>query len=110
MLQPSMFAGVADQAAIIKLRQMGVNVRDGLATDRAIDEIWKAVDSGVVWPMIVRGRPREIIRLDPAITKPIPTLRFMFLRPSNPAFHQVAGWFGPGPSSPWPSGRQRFKD
>jgi hypothetical protein len=55
MLQPSMFAGVADQAAIIKLRQMGVNVRDGLATDRAIDEIWKAVDSGVVWPMIVRG-------------------------------------------------------
>jgi hypothetical protein len=59
MLQPSMFAGVADQAAIIKLRQMGVNVRDGLATDRAIDEIWKAVDSGVVRPMIVRGRPRE---------------------------------------------------
>jgi hypothetical protein len=84
MLQPSMFAGVADQAATIKLRQMGVNVRDGLATDRAIDEIWKAVDSDVVRPMIVRGRPREIIRLDPAITKPIPTLRFMFLRPSNP--------------------------
>jgi hypothetical protein len=56
MLQPSMFAGVADQAAIIKLRQMGVNVRDGLATDRAIAEIWKAVDSGVVRPMIVRSR------------------------------------------------------
>jgi hypothetical protein len=91
MLQPSMFAGIPDQAAVTKLRQMGVNVRDGLATDRAIAEIWKAVDSGVVRPMIVRGRPREVIRFDPAITKPIPTLRIMFLRPSNPAFHQVAG-------------------
>jgi len=101
MLQPSMFAGVPDQAAVIGLRQMGVDVRDGLATDRAIAEIWKAVDSGTVRPVVVGGRPRRIVRLDPAITKQIPILRsprgrgFTFLRPSNPAFHQLTGWFGP---------------
>jgi hypothetical protein len=101
LLQPSMFAGVPDQAAVTKLRQVGVNVRDGLATDRAIAEIWNAVDSGAVRAMVVGGRPRRIVRLDPAITKQIPILRsprgrgFTFLRPSNPAFHQLAGWFGP---------------
>jgi hypothetical protein len=101
MLQPSMFAGVPDQAAVIKLRQMAVNVRDGTATDRAIAEIWKAVDSGSVRPMVIGGRPRRIVRLDPEITKQIPTLRsprgrgFTYLRPSNPAFQQLAGWFGP---------------
>jgi hypothetical protein len=101
MLQPPMFAGVPDQAVVIRLRQTGVNVRDGLATDRAIAEIWKAVDSGTVRPMVVGGRPRRIFRLPPDITEQIPTLRsargrgFTFLRPSNPAFHQLAGWFGP---------------
>jgi hypothetical protein len=101
MLQPSMFAGKPDQAAVTKLRQIGVNARDGLATDRAIAEIWNAVDSGAVRAMLVGGRPRRIVRLDPAITKQIPILRsprgrgFTFLRPSNPAFHQLAGWFGP---------------
>jgi hypothetical protein len=105
MLQPSMFAGVPDQAVVIRLRQMGVNVRDGLATDHAIAEIWKAVDAGAVRAMIVGGRPRRIVRLDPAITKQIPILRsprgrgFTFLGPSNPAFHQLAGWFGPGLSN-----------
>jgi hypothetical protein len=101
MLQPSMFAGVPDPAVVIRLRQTGVNVRDGLATDQAIAEIWKAVDSGTIRPMVVGGRRRRIVRLDPATTKQIPTLRsprgrgFTFLRPSNPAFHQLAGWFGP---------------
>jgi hypothetical protein len=105
MLQPSMFAGIPDQAAVTKLRQIGVNARDGLATDRAIAEIWNAVDSGAVRAMLVGGRPRRIVRLDPAITKQIPILRsprgrgFTFLRPSNPAFHQLAGWFGPGLSN-----------
>jgi hypothetical protein len=100
-----MFAGVPDQGVVIRLRQTGVNVRDGLATDRAIAEIWKAVDSGTVRPMVIGGRPRRIVRLDPAITKQIPTLRgprgrgFTYLRPSNPAFHQLAGWFGPDLSS-----------
>jgi hypothetical protein len=101
MLQPSMFAGVPDQVVVIKLRQKGVNVKDGLATDHAIAEIWKAVDSGTVRPMVVGGRPRRIIRLPPDITEQIPTLRsprgrgFTFLRPSKPAFHKLAGWFGP---------------
>jgi hypothetical protein len=101
MLQASMFGGVPDQEAVIGLRQMGVNVRDGSATDRAVGEIWKAVDSGTIRPMVVGGRPRRIIRLPPDITEQIPTLRsprgrgFTFLRPSNPAFHELGGWFGP---------------
>jgi len=101
MLQASMFGGVPDQEAVISLRRTGVNVRDGLATDRAIDEIWKAVDAGSVRAMVVGGRPRRIARLNPAITEQIPTLRsprgrgFTYLRPSNPAFHELAGWFGP---------------
>jgi hypothetical protein len=101
MLQPSMFGGVPDQAVVMRLRQMGMNVSDGLATDRAIAEIWKAVDSGTVRAMAVGGRRRRIVRLDPAITKQIPILRsprgrgFTFLRPSNPAFHQLTAWVGP---------------
>src|SRR5262245_64121237 len=50
---------------------------------------------------LLGGRPRRIIRLNSEITKQIPTLRsprgrgFTYLRPSNPAFHELAGWFGP---------------
>jgi len=101
MLQPSMFGGTPDKPSVVRLRQMGVNVSDGMATDRAIAEIWKAVDSCTVRPMVIGGRRRRIIRLTPAITKQIPSLRsprgrgFTFLRPSNAAFHQLAGWFGP---------------
>jgi hypothetical protein len=101
MLQLSMFAGLPDQAAVIRLRKMGVNVRDGSATDSAIAEIWKAVDSGTIRPMVVGGRPRRIIRLPPDVTEQIPTLRsprgrgFTFLRPSKRAFHKLAGWVGP---------------
>jgi hypothetical protein len=101
MLQPSMFGGTPDQPSVVRLRQMGENVGDGMATDRAIAEIWKAVDSRTVRPMVIGGPRARIIRLTPAITKQIPNLRsprgrgFTFLRPSNPAFHQFAGWFGP---------------
>ena len=101
MLQPSMFGGTPDKPSVVRLRQMGVNVSDGMATDRAIAEIWKAVDSCTVRPMVIGGRRRRIIRLTAAITKQIPSLRsprgrgFTFLRPSNAAFHQLAGWFGP---------------
>jgi hypothetical protein len=51
--------------------------------------------------MAIGGRPRRIIRLDPAMTKSIPTLRsprgrgFTLLRQLNPAYHQLASWFGP---------------
>jgi len=101
ILQRSMFAGVPDQAAVIRFREMGMNVRDGAARDRAIEEIWKAVDLGTVRPMIIGGRPRRIVRLSPAMTEQIPTLRsprgggFTQLRPRNSAFHQLAAWFGP---------------
>ena len=68
---------------------------------RANAEVWKAVDEGVLRALAIGGRPRRILRLDPELTKMIPTLRsprgrgFTFLRQSNPAYHQLASWFGP---------------
>jgi hypothetical protein len=105
MLQPSMFGGTPDKPSVVRLRQRGVNVSDGMATDRAIAEIWKAVDSCIVRPMVIGGPRRRVMRLTPAITKQIPKLRsprgrgFTFLRPSNAAFHQLARWFGPSLST-----------
>jgi hypothetical protein len=43
-----MFGGIPDKPPVVRLRQMGENVSDGIATDRAIAEVWKAVDSGAV--------------------------------------------------------------
>jgi hypothetical protein len=49
----------------------------------------------------IGGRPRRVVRLDPKFTKAVPTLRsprgrgFTLLRQSNPAYHELATWFGP---------------
>jgi hypothetical protein len=100
MLLPAMYAGVPDLPAVTSLRQKGLDVRDGQAMDRAIAELWTAVDEGLLRSMAIGGRPRRVIRLDAAFTKRIPTLRnprgrgFTFLRQSNPAYPQLASWFG----------------
>jgi hypothetical protein len=44
MLQTAMHAGVPDLPIATKLRQEGFEVNDGPARDRAIAELWKAVD------------------------------------------------------------------
>jgi hypothetical protein len=99
-LLPAMYAGVPDLPIVTSLRQEGIDVRDGPAMDRAVAELWKAVDEGSLRPMAIGGRPRRVERLDAAITKQIPTLRnprgrgFTFLRQSNPAYHQLASCFG----------------
>jgi hypothetical protein len=99
-LLPAMYGGVPDLPIVTSLRQEGIDVRDGPATDRAVAELWKAVDEGILRPMAIGGRPRRIERLDAAITKQIPTLRnprgegFTFLRQSNPVYHQLASCFG----------------
>jgi hypothetical protein len=101
-LLPAMYAGVPDLRIVTRLRQKGIDVRDGPAGDRAIGELWNAVDSGALRPVAIGGRPRRVMRLNAALTKQIPTLRkprgrgFAFLRQSNPVYDALASWFGSG--------------
>jgi hypothetical protein len=101
LLLPAMYAGEPDIPIVTRLRNEGFDVGDGRAKDQAIAEIWKAVDGGTLRAMAIGGRRRRIVRLDPEFTKGIPTLRsprgrgFTSLRQSNPAYHQLASWFGP---------------
>jgi hypothetical protein len=101
MLLPAMYAGVPDLPIVASLRQEGVDVKEGSAMDRAIVELWKAVDKDTLRSVAIGGRPRRVVRLDPKFTKAVPTLRsprgrgFTLLRQSNPAYHELATWFGP---------------
>jgi hypothetical protein len=100
MLRPAMYAGVPDLPIVTKLRQEGIEVNDGPAIDRAIAELWKAVDKGALRSMAIGGRPRRVVRLDARFTRGVPALRnprgrgFTLLRQSNPAYHELAIWFG----------------
>jgi hypothetical protein len=75
MLQPAMYAGVPDMPIVTKLRQKGIEVNDGPAIDRAVAELWKAVDKGTLRSVAIAGRPRRIVRLDAQFTKGVPALR-----------------------------------
>jgi hypothetical protein len=101
MLLPAMYAGVPDLPIVTSLRQEGIDLKDGSAMDRAIVELWKAVDKETLRSVAIGGRPPRVLRLDPKFTKAVPTLRsprgrgFTLLRQSNPAYHELAAWFGP---------------
>src|SRR5260370_7533158 len=101
MLLPDMYAGVPDLPIVTSLRQEGIDVKEGTGVGRAVVELWKAVDKNTVRSVAIGGRPRRVVRLDPRFTKAVPTLRsprgrgFTLLRQSNPAYHQLASWFGP---------------
>jgi hypothetical protein len=101
LLLPAMYAGVPNLPVVRRLRKEGLDVGDGRARDRAIAELWKAVDAGTLRALGIGGRPRRIIRLDSEVTKSVPTLRsprgrgFTFLRQSNPTYHELASEFGP---------------
>ena len=75
VLSRTIYAGVPDLPIVSKLRKNGLDVRDGQATDRAIAELWKAVDKGMLRALVIGGRPRRILRLSPELTKVIPFLR-----------------------------------
>ena len=100
MLQPAMHAGVPDASRVTELRRRGLAVSEGPARDRAIAELWKAVDQDVLRSMAIGGSPRRIARLDAHFTKSVPGLRsprgrgLTFLRPSTPAFHELSEAFG----------------
>src|SRR5258708_3871373 len=101
MLLPAMYAGVPVLRMGTSMRQEGIDGRDGPAMDRAVVELWKAVDKNTLRSVAIGGRPRRVVRLDPRFTKAVPTLRsprgrgFTLLRQSNPAYHELAAWFGP---------------
>jgi hypothetical protein len=101
ILQPAMYAGAPHLPIVAKLHQQGIEVKDGSAIDRAVAELWKAVDKGTLRSMAIGGRPRRVVRLDAQFTRGVPALRnprgrgFTFLRQSNPAYHELATWFGP---------------
>jgi len=100
MLQPAMHAGLPDSSRVAEFRQKGLAVSDGPARDRAIAELWKAVDKDSLRSWAIGGSPRRIVRLDAHFTKSVPLLRsprgrgLTFLRPSNPAFHELSRAFG----------------
>jgi hypothetical protein len=100
MLQPAMHAGLPDSSRVAELQQKGFEVSDGTARDRAIAELWKAVDQDVLRSMAMGGSPRRIVRLDTHFTRSVPLLRsprgrgLTFLRPSKPAFHELSEAFG----------------
>jgi hypothetical protein len=100
MLQPAMHAGLLDTASVAELRRRGLEVSDGTARDRAIAELWKAVDKNTLRSWAIGGSPRRIVRLDAHFTKSVPLLRsprgrgLAFLRPSKPAFHELSEAFG----------------
>jgi hypothetical protein len=100
MLQLAMHAGVPDTARVIELRRRGLAVSEGPARDRAIAELWKAVDKDSLRSWAIGGSPRRIVRLDAHFTRSVPLLRsprgrgLAFLRPSNPAFHELSKAFG----------------
>jgi hypothetical protein len=75
MLQPAMYAGVPDLPIVAKLHQEGIEVKDGSAIDRAVAELWKAVDKGILRSMAIGGRPRRVVRLDAQFTRGVPALR-----------------------------------
>ncbi len=100
MLRPAMYAGVPDLPIVAKLRQEGIEAKDGSAIDRAVAELWKAVDKDTLRSVAIGGRPRRVVRLDAQFTRGVPALRasrgrgFTLLRQSNPAYHELATWFG----------------
>src|SRR6476660_8060996 len=60
---------------VAKLHQEGIEVKDWSAIDRAVAELWKAVDKGTLRSMAIGGRPRRVVRLDAQFTRGVPALR-----------------------------------
>lgn len=96
VLALALHGGKPDRAIVQQIRDEGLDVGDGEAIDRAIVELWNAVDRGTVRALVVGGKPRHMVRLDPALTRAIPALRqprgrgFFLLRPGSFAYQQLA--------------------
>ena len=71
MLVAARYAGAPD-STVMRLRQQGMNVKDGIAIDQTIAEIRNAVDEGKFRPWAIGGRPRRVERLDAPPTRTDP--------------------------------------
>ena len=96
-IENAIFAGQPDRPAVLKARDEEGDVGDDEASQKAVAELWRAVDEGRLRPMAIGGQPRKVVRLPVAMTRAIPAFRqvgsFTFLRPRNPHYGEVTDWF-----------------
>src|SRR4051812_38732132 len=82
------FAGTPDRDVVVDLRQIGLDVTDGRASDDATAELWNAVDRNQL-DAHVYGPGDRSLKMSPFETEQVPLLRtprgggFSFLRPGN---------------------------
>jgi hypothetical protein len=48
---------------VLKARDEEGDVGDDEASQKAVAELWTAVDEGRSWPMAIGGQPRKVVRL-----------------------------------------------
>jgi hypothetical protein len=100
ILESYLFSGLPEQISVAELRKQGFDVGDGTERNKAVAELWKAVDQGKVQAIAI-GPAAILYVLTPDQTKEVPFLRnprggdLSFLRPSNPAHHDFIKQFGP---------------
>jgi hypothetical protein len=94
------FAGMPDQPAVTEARLNGIDAVDGGAIDKAIAEIWRAVDKDAL-DVYAHGPGDRWFRMSGSETDDVPLLRsprgggFTFLRPGNPFHEKLTSQFGP---------------
>ena len=90
ILESYLFSGLSERAFVTDLRKQGFDVADGAERNKAVAELWKAVDQSKVQAIAI-GPAAIRYALTPDQTKNVPFLRnprggdLSFLRPSNPA-------------------------
>jgi hypothetical protein len=100
ILETYLFSGMSERASVAELRKQGIDVADGAERNKAVAELWKAVDQGKVQAIAI-GPAAIRYSLTSDQTKNVPFLRnprggdLSFLRPSNPAHNDFVKQFGP---------------
>jgi hypothetical protein len=100
ILESYLFSGLPEPISVAELRKQGFDVGDGTERNKAVAELWKAVDQGKVQAIAI-GPAAILYVLTPDQTKEVPFLRnsrggdLSFLRPSNPTLNDFVEQFGP---------------
>src|SRR5262249_29649979 len=95
----ALYSGIPDRPVVGKLRQSGLDVTDGAATEEAISKIWAAVDNGKIQPFVIGAKRREPLRFSAEMSKEVPGLRsprggdLHLLRSSEKIFQSGASIF-----------------
>lgn len=94
------YCGLPDTTLIERLKESAFEVADGEAIEKAISQIWAAVDKEKLQAFVVGGPRATPLKLSASISKAIPGLRnprggdLSLLRPSNTNFEQFRALFG----------------